>query len=102
MGSKYKGSELVYGELPGWYDLSVKTNIVNAHKLYEYLFETRQNLLTAYISYILAKAGYDNESIIDMHPFSQNDQVQTTKFSFDDWIRHIDSFNCRGIQTRRG
>jgi hypothetical protein len=93
--SKYTGSNLVYGELPSWYDLLVKTNIERAKKLYDYLTETKQNLLTEYISYILSKAGYNNKSIIDLHLFEKDEEVQTTNFTIDDWVKNIDGFHSR-------
>ena len=92
---KFSGSDLVYGDLPSWYELTVKTNIERAKKLHEYLLDTKQNLLTGYISYVLARADYDNITIIDMDPFEENDQVETSKFTLDDLVKQIDAFNCR-------
>jgi len=95
MSSKrYSGTNLIYGELPKWYELQVRTNLENAYQLYEYLRKTKQNLLTAYISFVLSKIGYNNTTILDMHPFEKDDEIKTTKFSINDWVKHINAFSC--------
>lgn len=91
MSSRCSGADLVFGELPSWFELKVLTNLEDAHNLFEHIKKVEQKLLTEYISLIMARTGYSNITVRDMYPFESN---ETIDFTIDDWVTHIDAFNC--------
>ena len=95
MEKKYTGKSLVFGDLLELRNIQVQGTPDEVAQLYKEITELEKRLFTAFISFILSRAGYYNDTILDLYPWDIKDEiVYTTQFRNEDWVRLIDAFSC--------
>lgn len=86
---------LIFGDLLKWRAIEIKAKLDDAARLYEEIKLLEKCLFSAFISYILARAGFFNITILDLYPWDIKDkETLTTRFDNSDWVKHIDAFSC--------
>lgn len=98
MTEKYRGKELVFGDLLKWYDIEVKSKLSDANKLYDEIKLLEKNIFIAFVSFILAHRGYYNETMVNFYPWDVKDRTEyTTEFNDTEWIKFTSdelAFTC--------
>ena len=90
---EHRGQKLVYGDLLSFYDIRLEDRMESIAKLYEEIKELERVLFSLFISFIMAKMGFYNQTIIDLYQWDVDVKtVYTTEFSQNDWIETMDAF----------
>ncbi len=80
------GNLHVYGDLLSLYSLSVHATIADAESLFRAIRSLDDRMLTLYISYILARAGFCAQALAT-GDFPE--RLYTTKFTDQDWLENL-------------
>lgn len=104
MEKKARGIDLIWGDMFKWYDVEVVAKLRDATRLFENIQDLENCIFAAFISFILSKRGYFNQTVLDLHPWDIKDRTEyTSEFHSEDWIQHISAFSCweeyRGIES---
>jgi len=76
---------LIFGDLLKWRAIEIKAKLDDAARLYEEIKLLEKCLFSAFISYILARAGFFNITILDLYPWDIKDkETLTTRFDNSD------------------
>lgn len=86
MSDQYRGEWLIYGDFPRLFDFKIQSTLEEAARLYGTLQDLDRSLLTAFISYVLARADFTPRYIFELTG------KHTTDFKDEDWIEEIDTF----------
>lgn len=79
----------VYGDLLKLYALPIQTSIVKAGRLRDEIRLLDEQILTLYVSYVLAKVGFYVQ-LFSREDFTESgERLYTTEFSDEDWLENL-------------
>lgn len=81
-----------YGDFLALYSLTIRTSIAESDNIFNDLRKIDDRILTVYVSYILARAGYFALGFVEPTEDDRERDLLTTEFSERDWLELIDYF----------
>ncbi|MEA2089188.1 MAG: hypothetical protein U9O89_00285, partial [Thermoproteota archaeon] len=88
---RYRGKSLVFGNLLDLHNIEIKAKLEIAAKLLEELKLLERGVFTAFISFVLAEAGYYNKTFAELNPPHEKEKTPfTTEFDDEDWGSEVD------------